>query len=58
MSVMVKSSGLRPPDGDLAVAGDLHDEAVAAQQVGDALDHRRIVFDDREYAILQNNPMH
>ena len=25
---------------------DLHDEAVAAQQIGDALDHRRIVFDD------------
>ena len=58
MSVMVKSSGLRPPDGDLAVAGDLHGEAVVMRQVGDALDHLRIVFDDPESAILQNNPMH
>jgi hypothetical protein len=31
--------GLRPPDGDLAVVGDLHDEAAVAQHVGDALGH-------------------
>jgi hypothetical protein len=58
MSVMMKSPGLRPPNGDPAVAGDLHGEAAAAQQIGNALDHRRMVFDDPEYAILQNNPMH